>query len=64
MFDAMSIKKAYQFESGSKTFYGSVNFGHIQTGCEETLATECLVFMVLGLKKHYKQVVGYFLLTS
>ena len=57
MFDAMAIKKAYQYDTGSKTYYG-----HIQCGCEETLASEILVFMIVGLKEHFKQVIGYFLI--
>ena len=62
MFDAMNIKKAYQYDTGSETYYGSINYGHIQCGCEETLALEILVFMIVGLKEHFKQVIGYFLI--
>ena len=62
MFDAMDIKKAYQYDTGSETYYGSINYGHIQYGCEETLASEILVFMIVGLKEHFKQVIGYFLI--
>ena len=62
MFDAMAIKKAYQYDTGSKTYYGSIKYGHIQCGCEEILASEILVFMNVGLKEHFKQVIGYFLI--
>ena len=62
MFDAMDIKKAYQYDTGSETYYRSINYGHIQCGCEETLASEILVFMIVGLKEHFKQVIGYFLI--
>ena len=62
MFDAMAIKKAYQYDTGSKTYYGSINYGHIRCGCEETLAAEILMFMIVGLKEHFKQVIGYFLI--
>ena len=56
------LKKAYQYDTGSKTYYGSINYGHIQCECEETLASEVLVFMIVGLKEYFKQVIGYFLI--
>ena len=62
MFDALAIKKAYQYDTGTKTYYGSINHGHIQCECEETLASEILVIMIVGLKEHFKQVIGYFLI--
>ena len=62
IFDAMSIKSAYQFDRGSSTYVGSVNYGHLQSGCDESLAKEALVFMAVGLKKHFKVPIAYFLI--
>lgn len=62
MFDSMHLKKAYSYDTGTQTYIGSVNYGHLHTGCEDTLATEALVFMVVGLKKHFKLPIGYFLI--
>ena len=62
MFDAMHLKKAYSFDTGSQTYVGSVNYGHLHTGCEDSLATEALVVMVVGMKKHFKHPIGYFLI--
>ena len=49
-------------DTGSKTYYGSNSHGHIQCGFEQTLASEILVSMIVGLKEDFKQVVGYFLI--
>ena len=56
------LKKPINMTQALKTFNGSINYGHIHCRCEETLASEILVYMIVVLKEHFKQVIGYFLI--
>jgi len=58
MLDAMSIKKAIQYDNSTGLSTGFVNLGdNIEHGEE---ATEVLVFMIVGLRGHWKAPVAYF----
>jgi hypothetical protein len=58
MLDAMSIKQQIEFDSRKQTLTGFVDLG---TGEEsETPATEALVFMLVGLRGHWKAPIAYF----
>lgn len=58
MVDAMSIKQQIEFDSRRQMFTGFVDLG---TGEEsETPASEALVFMLVGLKGHWKAPVAYY----
>lgn len=37
------LKNAYTYDTGTQSYVGSFNYGHQQTGCEDTLASETLV---------------------
>lgn len=57
--DAMSIKKAIQFNKKTGKMVGFADFGD---GVDEsTVATEALVFMITGLRGQWKTPIGYFI---
>jgi len=57
--DAMAIKQHIQFNHKTQKMSGYVDLGD---GGEETeVATEALVFMVVGVKGHWKAPIAYFL---
>ena len=49
MLDSIAIKKAYHYDTGSKSYSSSISYGTAKTGCDETLASEILVFMIVCL---------------
>ena len=59
MLDAMSIKKAIEYDQATGTSTGFVNLGNNVDSQEE--CTEALVFMVVGLTGRWKAPVAYFL---
>lgn len=60
--DAMAIKKHVQYNPQTQTILGFVNMGD---GCNETgVASEALVFMVVGLQGHWKAPVAYYLTSA
>lgn len=62
--DGMSIKKACELDSSSGRLIGYVDLGHSQDPQDTDdlpLATEALVFMVVGLAAPWKMPFGYFL---
>ncbi|RVE64489.1 hypothetical protein OJAV_G00126390 [Oryzias javanicus] len=62
MLDAMAIKKHVQYNVHTQKMTGYVDMGD---GMDETdVATEVLVFMVVGLQGHWKAPVGYYLVKS
>lgn len=62
MLDAMAIKKHVQYNPQTQTMSGFVDMGD---GCNETdVASEALVFMVVGLQGHWKAPVGYYLTSA
>ena len=62
MLDAMAIKKHIQYNPNTQRMSGFVDMGD---GMNETdVATEALVFMVVGLQGHWKAPIGYYLTKS
>lgn len=65
MFDAMAIRSEYVYDAKRQCYVGGVDLGCVKIGVSEiTLATEALVFMVVGLMGHWKQAIGYFLINK
>lgn len=62
MLDAMAIKKHIHYNPKTHKMSGYVDMGD---GANETdIATEALVFMVVGLQGHWKAPIAYFLTQS
>jgi hypothetical protein len=61
MLDAMALKKEVVFDPKTGGYSGFVDCGHLQSSCGDSLATEALVFMVVGLTGHWKYPVAYYL---
>uniref|UniRef100_A0A0E9XLZ2 Transposable element P transposase-like RNase H domain-containing protein n=1 Tax=Anguilla anguilla TaxID=7936 RepID=A0A0E9XLZ2_ANGAN len=62
MLDAMAIKKHVQYSPHTQKMSGFVDMGD---GMNETdVATEALVFMVVGLQGHWKASIAYYLTKS
>ena len=59
MLDAMAIKKQTQYDAHSKSMKGFVDLGDGLD--EENVASEALVFMVVGLQSHWKVPIAYYL---
>ena len=62
MLDAMSIKKHVQYNSHTESMSGFVNLG--DGNSETDVASEALVFMVVGLQGYWKAPIAYFLTKS
>ena len=58
MLDAMAIKQQIQYCSKTKSHKGFVDLG--DGSDEENVASEVLVFMVVGLQGHWKAPIAYF----
>ncbi|KAL2099438.1 hypothetical protein ACEWY4_005918 [Coilia grayii] len=61
--DAMSIKKHVQYNPHTDSMYGYVDMGDGKTD-ETDVASEALVFMVVGLQGHWKAPIAYFFTKS
>jgi hypothetical protein len=61
IFDLMSIRKQVMFDAKEKKYAGYVNHGNFIMTSPETVATESLVFLVVGLKRFFKAPFAYFL---
>jgi hypothetical protein len=59
MLDAMSIKKHVSFDPSKQQTIGCVDLGYGPD--DENIASEALVFMVVGLMGHWKAPIAYFL---
>lgn len=59
MIDAMSIKKHITYDAATKTMTGFVDLGDGPD--EDNVASEALMFMVVGLQSHWKAPVAYFI---
>lgn len=57
----MSIRKNIVYDGKEDKFVGYCDFGGIQVETQETLATEALFFMLVGLNGKWKWPIGYFL---
>lgn len=62
MLDAMSIRKHVQYNPHTQSTSGFVDMG--DGNSETDVATEALVFMVVGLQGHWKAPIAYFLTKS
>ena len=62
MIDGMKIKKMVEYDPTLANFTGFVDLGeHFQAEGQHK-ATEALVFMIVGLRGHWKQAIAYFLI--
>lgn len=62
MVDAMAIRRQVQYDSHTQTMTGFVDLGD---GIDETsVASEALVFMVVGLQGHWKMPIAYFFIST
>ena len=60
--DGIHIRKQSLWDPKNQQYSGFVNYGNAQVESSEELATESLVFMVVGLTgRSWKSVIGYFL---
>ena len=62
MLDAMSIKKHVQHDPQTQTMFGYVDMGDRLN--ETDIASEVLVFMVVGLQGYWKAPIAYYLTKS
>ena len=59
--DAMAIHKGTWWDPKKRSFVGNVDYGTAVPEASDDLATEALVFLICGVKGHWKHPVGYFL---
>ena len=65
IFDGMYIKAGVVYNQSDGCYDGFVNFGKdISATDPDVIATEVLVFMLVGLQGHWKVPIGYFLINS
>ena len=61
LIDAMSIRKQNLLEPNKERYSGFVNYGPIPADEPDVLATEALVFLLVGSCSNWKYPIGYFL---
>ena len=59
--DGMALPKGIVWNPKTKRYVGTINYGTAVPEVENDLATEALVFLIIGLKSHFKHPVTYFL---
>ena len=59
--DAMSIRKQTLLEPNKEHYSGFVSYGPIPANNPDTVATEALVFLLVGSRSNWKCPIGYFL---
>ncbi len=59
--DAMSIRKETVWDNKNDRYDGFINYGTVNPEDPETLASEALVFLLVGARTHWKCPIGYFL---
>lgn len=59
--DAMSIRKETVWDNKNDKYDGFINYGIVNPDDPETLASEALVFLLVGARTHWKCPIGYFL---
>ncbi|CAB4022717.1 DNA transposase THAP9-like [Paramuricea clavata] len=59
--DAMSIRKETVWDKKNDRYDGFINYGTVNPEDPETLASEALVFLLVGARTHWKCPIGYFL---
>ncbi|CAK6959948.1 DNA transposase THAP9 isoform X1 [Scomber scombrus] len=62
MLDAMAIRKHVQYNPHTQSMSGFVDMG--DGNSETDVATEALVFMVVGIQGHWKAPIAYYLMNS
>ncbi len=64
VFDAMAIRKQVLWDPKKDAYVGLVNYGVPETEIEPSnvMATEALVFALVGLRSHFKCPIAYFLI--
>ena len=62
LIDAMAIRKQVIYDQARSNYSGFVDYGNLIPENTESPASEALVFMLTGLKNHWKCPVGYFLI--
>ena len=55
----MAIRKQVLWESANNKYSGFVDYGPLQA--PKTVASEALMFLLVGLRSHWKQPIAYFL---
>ena len=59
--DAMSIRKLTEWDPKNKQYSGFVNCGELTPENPDTIASEALVFLLVGTRTHWKCPIEYFL---
>ena len=59
--DAMTIRKQTVWDPKKDQYAGFINYGGVTPEDPETLASEALVFLLVGTRSHWKCPTGYFL---
>ena len=59
--DAMAIRKQVFWDAKQQQYVGFVNYGSAHSPKPDTVASEALVFLLVGARSHWKCPVGYFL---
>jgi hypothetical protein len=59
--DAMSIRKETVWDKKNDRYDGFINYGTVNPEDPETLASEALVFLLVGARTHWKCPIAYFL---
>ena len=59
--DAMSIRKQTEWDTKNDQYAGFINYGEVTPEKPDTLASEPLVFLLVGTRSHWKCPIGYFL---
>ena len=62
--DGMKIRKRMEFDQASKSQVGFVDFGSSFDTDDESLATEAIVVLAVGVHGSWKLALGYFLIRS
>ena len=57
--DALAICKQVQWEPANDKYRGFVDYGPLEA--PELIPSEALAFLLVGLRSHWKQPIGYFL---
>ena len=57
--DAMAIHKGTFWDPKSKSYVGCVDYGLAVPELSDTLATEALVFLAVGIQGHWKHPIAY-----
>lgn len=64
MIDGVKIRKFLDYDQASKSHIGFVDYGGSFEKDDETLATEAIVLMAVGIHGQWKVTLGYFLIHS